>query len=138
MTLVGRTALSVEMNTKCVAPVSTAVSTMFLVPSTLLVTASTTLSSISGTCLCAAAWKTAKGRCGLEDLAHPAGVADVGDHRDDVQRRDGPAAARTGCRRSGSRRAPGSRAWPGPSAAIWRQSSLPMDPPAPVISTVRS
>ena len=58
---VGRTALSVEINTRCVTSNSTDASTTFRVPSTLFVIASTTFSSISGTCLCAAAWKTANG-----------------------------------------------------------------------------
>ena len=62
MTLVGRTALSVEMSTKCSTPNSAESSATFRVPSTLLVIASATLLSISGTCLCAAAWKTAYGR----------------------------------------------------------------------------
>ena len=62
MTDVGRTALSVEMSTKCCVPYSNAISTTLRVPSTLFVMASTTFSSISGTCLCAAAWKTVVGR----------------------------------------------------------------------------
>ena len=57
--LVGRTALSVEMSTRCSTPNSAASSATFRVPRTLLVTASAMFASISGTCLCAAAWNTA-------------------------------------------------------------------------------
>ena len=60
--LAGRTALSVEISTRCSTPYSADSSATFLVPSTLLVTASATLPSMRGTCLCAAAWKTAYGR----------------------------------------------------------------------------
>ena len=62
MTLVGCTALSVEISTKCSTPNSADSSATFWVPSTLLVIASATFSSMSGTCLCAAAWNTAYGR----------------------------------------------------------------------------
>ena len=137
MTLVGRTALSVEMNTKWLTSCCTDASTMFLVPITLLVTASITLSSMSGTCLCAAAWNTAKGRC----------VANTS-----CTRRLSRMSAITGTMRSAGwlRRSSlrisniGFSPWPritraeGPSTASWRQSSLPMEPPAPVTSTVWS
>ena len=46
------------------------------------------------------------------------------------------ASARPACRRSSSRRAPAASTWAGSSRASWRQSSLPIDPPAPVTSTV--
>ena len=61
MMLVGATALSVEISTKrCVPCRSAAVATM-CVPKTLFVIASTALSSMSGTCLCAAACSTTSG-----------------------------------------------------------------------------
>ena len=50
-------------------PAAMLASTSRRVPSTLLVTASSTLSSISGTCLCAAVWKTISGRCAAKTAA---------------------------------------------------------------------
>ena len=61
-TEIGSTALSVEMRTKRSHAASRAASTMFRVPKTLFFTASTGLASISGTCLCAAVWKTTSAR----------------------------------------------------------------------------
>ncbi len=61
MTLVGWTALSVEMKTKFRTPNSSASSAMVLVPQTLLRIASPTFISIMGTCLWAAAWNTTSG-----------------------------------------------------------------------------
>ena len=63
MTLVGLTALSVEIITNASTPLSMASSTRVLVPKTLFLTASPGLASIIGTCLCAAAWKTTSGEC---------------------------------------------------------------------------
>jgi len=51
MTLAGRTALSVDTKTKCAAPLCRAASTRFLVPRTLVLTASPGWSSCMGTCL---------------------------------------------------------------------------------------
>ena len=62
MTLVGFTALSVEIITKRVDAAAAAGSARHRVPSTLFFTASHGFSSMSGTCLCAAAWKTMSGR----------------------------------------------------------------------------
>ena len=62
ITLEGCTALSVEISTNFSAPKRAAHSATERVPSTLLRTASTTLLSISGTCLYAAAWNTNSGR----------------------------------------------------------------------------
>ena len=62
MTDVGLTALSVEMLTKCVTPCLRASVMRLRLPMTLLNTASSGFSSMSGTCLCAAAWKTTSGR----------------------------------------------------------------------------
>ena len=55
MMLVERTALSVEMSTRCRTFAASAASTTLCVPSTLLRNASSTFVSMSGTCLCAAA-----------------------------------------------------------------------------------
>ena len=62
ITLVGFTALSVEINTNFFTPYSIAAFATMSVPSALFCTASHAFdSSISGTCLYAAAWKTSDG-----------------------------------------------------------------------------
>ena len=61
MMLVGFTALSVLMSTNRRAPYFRAANAVLYVPSTLFLMASLGLSSISGTCLCAAAWNTTSG-----------------------------------------------------------------------------
>ena len=61
MTLVGRTALSLEMQTTFSQRAESATSRTFLVPMTLLRTASSGNSSMSGTCLSAPAWNTTWG-----------------------------------------------------------------------------
>ena len=61
MMLVGFTALSVLMSTNRRAPYFRAANAVLYVPSTLLLMASLGLPSISGTCLCAAAWNTTSG-----------------------------------------------------------------------------
>ena len=61
ITLVGLTALSVEIIVNFFTPCFSEISTMFSVPNTLFLTASQQLCSISGTCLCAAACSTMSG-----------------------------------------------------------------------------
>ena len=61
ITLVGLTALSVDSCTNRSTPCSAALASRFLVPNTLFLTASAGLTSISGTCLWAAAWNTTVG-----------------------------------------------------------------------------
>ncbi len=61
MTFVGFTALSVEIITNLFTPYFTAKSAITCVPYTLLYILSRGLSSIMGTCLYAAAWKTYSG-----------------------------------------------------------------------------
>ena len=56
MMFVGFTALSVEISTNFFTPLWTAACAVFHVPNTLFLIASLGLTSISGTCLCAAAW----------------------------------------------------------------------------------
>ena len=58
MTLVGFTALSVEIKINFFTPNWTDMSATRLVPTTLLPTQAATLCSISPTCLWAAAWNT--------------------------------------------------------------------------------
>ena len=62
MMLPGETALSDEISTKRAVPTRTAASRRRAVPMMLFVTASSGFASMSGTCLCAAAWKTTAGR----------------------------------------------------------------------------
>ena len=56
MILVGFTALSVDIKINFLVLYLSAAFTTFNVPKTLFLTASLGLSSINGTCLCAAAW----------------------------------------------------------------------------------
>ena len=63
MTVSGETALSVETSTNRLAPASPAAAATMRVATALFRTASIGFSSISGTCLYAAAWKTTPGRC---------------------------------------------------------------------------
>ena len=61
MMLVGLTALSVEIRTNRSVPYLSAAFAVLYVPNTLFLIASFGLSSINGTCLCAAAWYTILG-----------------------------------------------------------------------------
>ena len=126
--------MSVETSTNRFAPNSTAMSATVRVPSVLLRTASSGFASISGTCLYAAAWKTTAGRYFSKIWRIFVAF---------------PASARTAAvawkpRSSTSSRSisnsPGSplstsTSRVGPMRAIWRQSSAPMEPPAPVTRT---
>ena len=69
----GFTALSVEMRTKRFAPHASAARATWSVPNTLFFTASSGASSISGTCLWAAAWNTYSGRWRWHSRAMRAG-----------------------------------------------------------------
>ena len=102
-------------------------------------TASIGFVSSIGTCLYAAAWKTTVGRVAARTPARIVrGVAAVGEHGDrggevalvdelalDLEER-GPRRCRRGSAASAR------------AATIWRQSSEPIEPPAPVTSTMRS
>ena len=81
MTLVGRTALSVEISTKCSTPNSADSSATFLVPSTLLVTASAMLLFHQRHVLVRGGVEDRVGPVLLEDLPQPLPVAHVGDDR---------------------------------------------------------
>ena len=92
----------------------------------------------SPTCLYAAAWKTTCGLVALEDLAHlragrrmsaSTGIA-AGNSRSSTSSRSISNSADSPLSTSTSRAAP--------SRASWRQSSEPIEPPAPVTSTVLS
>ncbi len=63
MTLVGFTALSVEISTIASAPVALAASATWRVPAALVAIPSSGLASTIGTCFRAAAWNTSSGRC---------------------------------------------------------------------------
>ena len=62
MMLEGFTALSVEMNTICIAPAARAASATMRVPTALVISPSSGLASTIGTCFSAAAWNTNSGR----------------------------------------------------------------------------
>ena len=79
MTLVGRTALSVEIMTNASTPERTASSTTVRVPKTLFLIASPGLASIIGTCLWAAAWRITSGRHSLESGTKARRVPDRSD-----------------------------------------------------------
>ena len=96
MTLAGRTALSVEMNTNRSAPTSAASSMTLSVPITLVVTASTTWVSRIGTCLCAAAWKTTSGRQRENTSANASRQRDVGQDLLALARRRGGHVVKVG------------------------------------------
>ena len=66
MTLVGLTALSVEIMTNFSTPCLSAICATLSVPKMLFLQASSGLVSIKGTCLCAAAWKTILGICSVK------------------------------------------------------------------------
>ena len=111
--------------------------TTLRVPMTLLVTASSGFSSISGTCLCAAAWKTTAGRMLIEHERQSARDREYRRSRRAPAPAENRRAASPRLRKCCSRRA---RAGPGATAthcAICRASSEPIDPPAPVTSTTR-
>ena len=134
MTFFGATALSVETRTNRFAPNSTAALATVRVTSVLFRTASAGFASTSGTCLYAAAWKTTPGRyfsktCRIF-VAFPASAS--------------TAAVAWKLRSSTSSRSISKRprsplststSLVGPTRAIWRQSSAPIEPPAPVTST---
>ena len=138
ITVFALTALSVETSTKRFAPNSTAMSATVRVTSALLRTASSGFASMSGTCLYAAAWKTTAGPVLLEDLAHLRRVAGVGEHRGSRVEAPARRRARARSRRAPARRCRRARAASGRMRAIWRQSSEPIEPPAPVTSTTSS
>ena len=80
----GSTALSVLMKMKASTSADAAASATSRVPRTLVQTVDATFDSDSGTCFCAAAWKTTCGRSRSKTRVHGAGVGDVADHRDDL------------------------------------------------------
>ena len=137
MTVAGRTALSVDTSTKRFAPASPAAAATMRVATALLRTASTGFSSINGTCLYAAAWKTAPGRYWRKTS------------RMRVASLQSASTATTlrKCRASSSSRRISKRLFSalsistsrfGPTREIWRHSSAPIEPPAPVTSTTSS
>ena len=105
------------------------------VPTALLRTASIGFSSISGTCLYAAAWKTTLGRISMNSSRMR--VASL-------QSASTAVALLKWRPSSSSRRISNSAfslfstmiSWRGPTREICRQSSAPIEPPAPVTSTV--
>ena len=84
ITLAGLTALSVETSTKRSTPRRSAAAITFRQPITLFLTASSGAYSMSGTCLCAAAWITSWARY-AQQLLDARRVADVDHLRVDPQ-----------------------------------------------------
>ena len=81
ITVSGDTALSVDTSTNRFAPASPAAAATIRVATALLRTASIGFSSISGTCLYAAAWKTTPGRCSWNTSLIRTASRDVREHR---------------------------------------------------------
>ena len=130
ITLVGRTALSVEIRTNRSVPTTAAASTTFAVPRTLVRNASCGWSSRIGTCLWAAAWNTTWGRCSRNTSsirsrsrmsARTDVVRTVERHQQVVQMGLVVVQEREAARAR--------------SCVTCRAISEPMDPPAPVMST---
>jgi hypothetical protein len=131
----GFAALSVDTSTKRLVSNSTAISASAFVARTLLRAASIGFASSSGTCLYAAAWKTTAGRYFSKTCRIFAGL---------------PTSASTGSAAGKPRTSTSSRSISNsagselstrtirlaPTRATWRQSSAPIEPPAPVMSTV--
>ena len=136
ITVFGLTALSVEMSTNRSTSNSADSSATVRVATTLLRTDSSGCVSISGTCLYAAAWKTMVGlyfsktsrRSAFRSLTSTSfGTAGVKSRSSTSSRSMSNSAVSALSTRI-------SRA--GPTRAIWRHSSEPIEPPAPVTSTV--
>ena len=136
MTLVGLTALSVEISTIASAPAARAASATWRVPAALVSSPSSGLASTIGTCFSAAAWNTSSGR-NSSNSARMRARRGYRRSRRGAARRGGspPVPGRSATARI--RRCRAAPAAPGPRAATWRASSLPMVPPAPVTSTRR-
>ena len=134
MIVLGFAALSVETSTKRLAPNSTATSAIVRVPSVLLRTASIGFASIIATCLYAAAWKTTPGRYLAKTwriLTPSLTSATIGTPARKPRSR---ASSRSTSNSAGSEWSTStSRA--GPRRESWRQSSEPIEPPAPVTIT---
>ena len=137
MTVFAFTALSVDTSTKRFAPNSTAMSATVRVTSVLFRTASSGFASMQRDVLVGRGVEDDRRAVLLEDLAHLRRVARVGEHGGrrveaalvdelalDLEEPGSPLSTRT------------SRV--GPMRAIWRQSSEPIEPPAPVTSTTSS
>src|SRR6478736_2590919 len=132
ITVFGLTALSVEMKTNRSTPNSAASSTRIRVPTTLFRTDSSGCVSSIATCLYAAAWNTTVGwyfsktsrRIAFRSLTSMSfGSAAVKSRSATSSRsisNNGPSALSTRISRDGRTR------------AIWRQSSEPIEPPAPL------
>ncbi len=135
ITLVGFTALSVEIIRKRDTPCRTAARASTHVPPTLFFTASHGLDSMRGTCLWAAAWKRRPGRWAAStastrrrSVMSPT-TAWIS-HALPRSRKSLSMAKRLFSYRSKSTRLRG------PNERICRHNSDPMDPPAPVTRTV--
>ena len=137
MTVAGATALSVDTSTKRPTPSSPATCATTRVAIALLRTASTGLASISPTCLYAAAWNTTVGRCSEKTSRMRSSSLQSASTAESI---DGDTWRSSSSSRWIEKRL--SSAWSsstircGSTRAIWRHSSAPIEPPAPVTSTV--
>ena len=136
MTLVGLTALSVEIETNSRTPCRSASCARSFVPKTLFLIASAGFDSIIGTCLWAAAWKITAGvlaamiwsiRCSSVISAISGSNAGTGSIR----------ASSCSMRNSEFSDRSTSRSFLGRKRSTCRQISEPIEPPAPVTITVR-
>ena len=115
-------------------PYSAAASRTASVPRTLVLSASAGLRSSSGRCLSAAAWKTISGRNRSKTSATRRRSRMSASTVSSESSRARPSSdSWTACRADSSRSSMIS--WAGPSVCSWRQSSAPIDPPAPVTRT---
>jgi len=126
MTLDGFTALSLEMSTTRQPRIAPRPAHEPRAPDVFL-TASAGLRSMSGTCLCAAAWKIHPA-WPSEDRVDPRGVGDVRDQRIGPEARMARVEVSRDVEEGFSYCSTRSRR-DGPKPASCRTSSLPMDPP---------
>ena len=136
MTLVGFTALSVEISTMASAPAARAASATWLVPAALVSSPSNGLASTIGTCFSAAAWNTSSGRrssntARIRISSRMSAIKVLRCNSGWVS-----ASSRSICHNAYSPLS-SSTSISGPRAATWRASSEPMVPPAPVTITRR-
>ncbi len=130
----GSAALSVETLTKHSTPEASAASSTASVPHTLVLNPSTGWASSSGRCLSAAAWNTTSGRrsqnsCFTRSRSRMSSSTRSGESSSARPSID----SCTACSADSSRSSMISSA--GPNRTIWRHSSEPIDPPAPVTTT---
>ena len=134
MTVCGFAALSVETSTNRFAPNSTATSATVRVPSVLLRTASSGFVSIIATCLYAAAWKITAGRYVAKTWRILTPSLTSATTATPPRKPRSRASSRSISNSAGSEWST-STSRDGPRRESCRQSSEPIEPPAPVTIT---